>query len=107
MTSIKEKPLWDPLYTLVSRCYRGVALICTLNSFAFFCQGALLLTEVLKEREAQLELKRLKEAALAGQDQDWLEKARREYEESILRDQNEAQKRMLRMKDTASFQKAQ
>jgi len=69
--------------------------------------GALLLTEVLKEREAQLELKRLKEKALEGQDNDWLEKARKDYEEGILRDQEQARKQIAQLKDTAKFQTAQ
>ena len=73
----------------------------------FDVQGALLLTEVLKEREAQLELKRLKEAASEGQDLEWVEQAQREYEEGILRDQQDAAKRIEKAHRNASFQKAQ
>jgi len=69
--------------------------------------GALILTEVLKEREAQLELNRLKEAAEQGQDKVWLDKARREYEEGILRDQQNALDTILQKKETAKFQKTQ
>lgn len=69
--------------------------------------GALLLTEVLKEREAQLELNRLKEKALDCQDNAWLDKARKDYEEGILRDQQQASKQIKHLKETAKFQKAQ
>ena len=66
-----------------------------------------MLTEVLKEREAQIELKKLKESASAGKDKEWLERSRRGYEDGILRDQEEAVKRMQKLKITADFQKAQ
>jgi len=69
--------------------------------------GALLLTEVLKEREAQLELTRLKEGAVARQDKEWLEIARRDYEEGILRDQAQAGKSIKLTRDHADFQKLQ
>ena len=61
----------------------------------------------MKEREAQIELKRLKEKASAGQDKEWLELARREYEEGILKDQDQARQRIGKAGETASFQKAQ
>ena len=67
----------------------------------------MVLTEVLKEREAQIELRRLKEKASAGKDNEWLHLARREYEEGILKDQDEARERIHKAADTASFQKAQ
>ena len=44
---------------------------------------------------------------MSGQDKEWMEKAQREMEESILRDQEEARRRMKHNKDTASFQKMQ
>ena len=70
-------------------------------------QSALLLTEVLKEREAQLELKRLKSAAGQGQYKEYLEAAQRDYEEAILKDQQEARHRMDMTRETANFQKSQ
>ncbi|XP_071108770.1 cilia- and flagella- associated protein 210-like [Haliotis cracherodii] len=69
--------------------------------------GALLLTEVLKEREAQLELKQLKERANEGKDQEWLEITRREYEEGIQKDHAKAAERISAARETADFQKAQ
>lgn len=66
-----------------------------------------MLTEVLKEREAQLELKKLKEKATEGQDKEWLAKATREYEEGIKTDQVKAANRIRAAKDTASFQISQ
>lgn len=72
---------------------KGFHVSCCFNSGAFvfghsprslisFPQSALLFTEVLKEREAQLELKRLKEKAAEGRDKEYLEKWQREYEDS-------------------------
>lgn len=69
--------------------------------------SALMLTEVLKEREAQLELKKLKEKANEGQDKEWLAKATREYEEGIKTDQAKAANRIKAAKDNASFQLSQ
>ncbi|XP_046568387.1 coiled-coil domain-containing protein 173-like [Haliotis rubra] len=69
--------------------------------------GALLLTEVLKEREAQLELKQLKERASEGKDQEWLELQRREYEEGIQKDHAKAAARIAAASETAAFQTAQ
>ena len=65
------------------------------------------MTEVLKEREAQIELKRLKEKASAGKDREWLDLARHEYEEGTLKDQDEARERIRKASENASFQKAQ
>ncbi|WAQ94164.1 CC173-like protein [Mya arenaria] len=69
--------------------------------------SALMLTEVLKEREAQLELKRLKEAASHGKDKAWLDQAQREYEEAIQQDQVRAAERIINAKDNQGFLKAQ
>ncbi|CAH1789509.1 unnamed protein product [Owenia fusiformis] len=69
--------------------------------------GALMLTEVLKEREAQLELKALKEKANEGKDKAWLEKAQKDYEEGVLEDQRKAQIRIDATRKNAMFQKAQ
>ncbi|KAH3715195.1 cilia- and flagella- associated protein 210-like [Dreissena polymorpha] len=69
--------------------------------------SALMLTEVLKEREAQLELKRLKAQASTGQDREWLERAQREYEEAIRQDQAKAAERIIAAKDNERFLKAQ
>ena len=67
----------------------------------------MLLTEVLKERDAQLELMKLKEKANEGKDKEWLERARKEYEEEILRDQDAAAQRIKASRENAAFQKAQ
>lgn len=66
-----------------------------------------MLTEVLKEREAQLELKRLKDQASQGKDKEWLEKARQEYEEAIRQDQTKAAERIIAAADNQNFLKAQ
>jgi len=69
--------------------------------------SALMLTEVLKEREAQLELKRLKDMAGKGQDKEWLDLARREHEEAIRADQMKAAERIVNAKQNQHFLKAQ
>ena len=66
-----------------------------------------MLTEVLKERDAQLELKRLKELASEGKDNEWLEKAKREHEMAIIQDQDRARKRISAAKENQLFQCAQ
>ena len=66
-----------------------------------------MLTEVLKEREAQLELKRLKEQAYAGQDKEWLAHTQREHENAIKDDQTRALNRCHKTKQVANFQIAQ
>nr|KAG5693818.1 hypothetical protein BaRGS_004426 [Batillaria attramentaria] len=65
--------------------------------------SALLHTEVLKERDAQVELNRLKAKAAEGVDREWLEKAQREYDDSIRRDQENAYKRMMAARDNENF----
>ena len=70
-------------------------------------QGALLLSETLKERDAQIELKRVREMALAGEDAHWLEQIERTRENEVLNDQKLARERIDRMTDAARFQKAQ
>lgn len=69
--------------------------------------SALMLTEVLKEREAQLELKRLKEQAGHGKDREWLDQAQRDHEEAIRQDQAKAAERLLAAADHQKFLKAQ
>ncbi|XP_013402738.1 coiled-coil domain-containing protein 173-like [Lingula anatina] len=69
--------------------------------------SALMFTEVLKEREAQLELKRLKEKAYEGKDNDWLDKQRKDYEDGIRDDQRKALQRLQEREEVAEFQKAQ
>lgn len=69
--------------------------------------GALLLTEVLKERDAQVELKRLRATTGADKDKAWVELAEREHQEAILKDQNEARQRMAKVNSTAAYQRAQ
>lgn len=70
-------------------------------------QSALQLTEVLKEREAQIELKRLKEKATEGQDAEYLNHTRKEYEQSIKDDQSKAMERILAAQNNRQFQVAQ
>lgn len=62
-----------------------------------------MLTEVLKEREAQVELAKLKAEAAKGQDKELLEQTRREHEHALLREQNAAYKRMQAAKENAGF----
>ncbi|VDI02158.1 Hypothetical predicted protein [Mytilus galloprovincialis] len=69
--------------------------------------SALQLTEVLKEREAQIELKRLKDKANIGKDNEYLELERREYEQSIKDDQAKAMERIIAAQNTRQFQVAQ
>ena len=59
------------------------------------------------EREAQLELKRLKEQASVGKDKEWLERARQEYEEAIRIDQAKAADRIIAAGENQQFLKAQ
>lgn len=69
-------------------------------------QSALLLTEVMKEREAQLELKRLR-AVNNDAEMEQVASERREYEEAVLRDQAAAAERRQKAISYADFQKAQ
>ncbi|XP_077978349.1 cilia- and flagella- associated protein 210-like [Glandiceps talaboti] len=69
--------------------------------------GALLLTEVLKEREAQIELKKAKERASAGKDKDLLARHQRELEMGILEDQAKALTAIEERRQTKEFQLAQ
>lgn len=62
-----------------------------------------MLTEVLKERDAQVELNKLKIEAAKNNDVEWLQKAQREYEDSIRRDQENARKRMEAADENATF----
>lgn len=70
-------------------------------------QSALTLTEVLKERDAQVEFKQLKNAAMQGQDRAYLEQAQRDLEEAIRNDQEEARKRIVSAKRNTKFIKSQ
>ena len=72
-----------------------------------FYQSALQLTEVLKEREAQIGLKRLKDRANTGRDLEFLQHERREYEKSVKEDQAKAMDRILAAQETRSFQTSQ
>lgn len=69
--------------------------------------GALILTEVLKERDAQLELQALKEKASSGNDKEWALKAQQELEKATLKAQMEALEQKQKMREIAMFQKAQ
>jgi len=66
-----------------------------------------MLTEVLKEREAQIELKRLREASVCGDNQETRAKLRQVYEESLRIDREEKQKARDAKIKTVEFQKAQ
>ncbi|XP_070566721.1 cilia- and flagella- associated protein 210-like [Ptychodera flava] len=69
--------------------------------------GALLLTEVLKEREAQIELKRAKERASAGKDKELLARHQRELEMGILEDQAKALRAIEEKRKIQGFQREQ
>nr|XP_002128435.1 coiled-coil domain-containing protein 173 [Ciona intestinalis] len=69
--------------------------------------GALLLTEVLKERDAQVELKKQKEAQSHGKDHELLKHYRAEYERGILEDQHKASKRYQERQKVAEYQAMQ
>ncbi|XP_078572432.1 cilia- and flagella- associated protein 210-like [Branchiostoma floridae x Branchiostoma japonicum] len=66
--------------------------------------GALLLTEVLKERDAQVELKQAKERANQGKDKELLRKFQEDRERAILEDQMAARKRYEERATVANFQ---
>lgn len=66
-----------------------------------------MLTEVLKERDAQLEFNMLKKAALQGQDKAYLEQAQRDLEQAIQIDQDQAMKRIHSAKKNSEFVKSQ
>lgn len=65
------------------------------------------MTECLKERDAQLEFNKLKQAATLGQDRAYIEQERRDLEDAIYKDQQEAQKRTTAAKTNTKFLKAQ
>jgi hypothetical protein len=67
----------------------------------------LLLTEVLKERDAQLELKKLRQEGLVNQDKQYLEKLQRELEEAQRADEEEKRRHRLESMKAAEFLKAQ
>lgn len=69
--------------------------------------SALTLTEVLKEREAQVELRQLKEQAMKDQDKEYLSIDREMYERSIQADQAKAKARIEEAHKTAHFQMTQ
>ena len=62
---------------------------------------------MLKERDAQVELNRLRKAASVGQDKEFLMRAQQELEEGIKHDQEQAMKHLKLNRDTAEFQIAQ
>lgn len=69
--------------------------------------GALMLTEVLKEREEQIKLKKARARANAGKDIEIRKKHDRELEEGVLQDQKKALKAIQEKKIVSEFQKAQ
>jgi len=70
-------------------------------------QSALRLTEVLKEREAQTELKRLREASVCGDNKETQAQLREAYEESLRIGLQEKQKARDAKIKCVDFQKAQ
>jgi len=72
-----------------------------------FLQSALMLTEVLKEREAQIELKKLRDASMCADNKDTRAKLQADYEESLRIDREEKQKARDAKIKTVEFQKAQ
>jgi len=66
-----------------------------------------MLTEVLKEREAQIELKKLREASVCGDNKETQAKLREDYEELLRIDREEKQKARDAKTKTVEFQKAQ
>lgn len=62
-----------------------------------------MLSEVLKERDAQIELKKLKEKAMIGADNEWLEYERKQLEDGILKEQREARDRIEKNHENASY----
>ncbi|XP_002739203.1 cilia- and flagella- associated protein 210-like [Saccoglossus kowalevskii] len=66
--------------------------------------GALLLTEVLKEREAQIEFRKARERASAGKDRDIYMRYQREVEMGILEDQAKARTAMEERRKCKEFQ---
>lgn len=78
-----------------------------LYNYGCWFQSALQLTEVLKERDAQLEFRQLKEAAAQGKDRAYLEQVQRDLEEAIRKDQYDAQQRIVAAKQNKGFIKAQ
>lgn len=73
----------------------------------FFVQSALQLTEVLKERDAQVEFNQLKLAASKGQDRANIERTQKELEKAIIKEQNDAQLRLEAARQNKDFIKAQ
>lgn len=66
--------------------------------------GALLLTEVLKERDAQVELKRQKSANERGKDKELLKFYRLQYEDGVRKDQENARHRYEMRRKVAEYQ---
>jgi len=66
-----------------------------------------MLTEVLKEREAQIELKKLREASVCGDNEQTRQKLREAYEESLRVDRELKQKARDAKIKTVECQKAQ
>ena len=65
------------------------------------------MTEVLKEREAQIELKHLKDEAMKNQDKEYLKIDREMHDRSIQADQEKARKRNMAALKTSEFQMLQ
>ena len=70
-------------------------------------QSALLLTEVLKEREAQLELKRRIKSSTKDRDREVLDKIRSREDEALEREQQKAIQKKLHTQAVAEDLKTQ
>jgi len=69
--------------------------------------GALLLTEVLKERDAQIELKKQKEASAVGQDKEILEHFKQQAQIAAAEEHKKAAERYQEIQKVSAYQKAQ
>jgi len=70
-------------------------------------QSALLHAEALKERDVQLEIKRLKDKLSAEQDRQWYVQYKRDFEAFNDADQRQVQERRRKNMFAADYQKAQ
>ncbi|PVD29918.1 hypothetical protein C0Q70_09177 [Pomacea canaliculata] len=69
--------------------------------------SALILTEVLKEREAQIELAHLKAKASEGEEEEWLNQMNKEHEYAMQKEHSAAFRRMQAARDNQEFVKKQ
>lgn len=65
------------------------------------------MTEVLKEREAQIELAHLKAKASEGEEEEWLNQMNKEHEYAMQKEHSAAFRRMQAARDNQEFVKKQ